>query len=64
VKYVYLIVATTRDGDEMTMFAYLDREAAEAKCAALRASRGPDALSVEAALDAVVFVRELRVQQD
>jgi hypothetical protein len=62
VKRIYLVVAATRDGDELTLLAFSSREAAETKCRSLREPRGPDAASVEAALDAVFFVREMRVQ--
>jgi len=63
VKRVYLLVQTTRDGDEMTTGAYASREAAEKKCQSLRTA--PDGgMSVEAALDAIFFVREMRVIED
>jgi len=57
-KRVYLLVHTTRDGDELTTAAYAIRETAEKKCRGLR-----DA-GVEAALDAIFFVREMRVIED
>ncbi len=62
-RCVYLIVGTTRDGEELTTLAYDSREAAERKCRSLRESRGEGA-SVEAALDAIFFVREMRIQED
>jgi len=59
-KRVYLLVQTTRDGDELTTMAFSSREAAEAKVASLRtAPKG--GVSMEAALDVTFLVREMRV---
>lgn len=62
-KRVYLVIGTTRDGDEMTTGAYASREGAEKKCRSLRIA-ADGGMSVETALDALFFVREMRVIED
>jgi len=60
VKRVYLLVQTTRDGDELTTMAFASRVLAEAKVVSLRTA--PEGgVSVETALDVTFFVREMRV---
>lgn len=62
-KRIYLLVQTTRDGDELTTMAFASRATAEAKCANLKTA--PEGgVSVESVLDVLFFVREMRVVED
>jgi len=63
VRRVYLLVQTTRDGDELTTMAFASREAAEAKRERLYSSP-PGGVSIEAALGVAFFVREMRIEDD